>query len=239
MLINLIEKARVDSTNDWGKQIASKVAQNQLFVLSADEQTNGRGSRGRPWYCEKNKNITITFVFQRDPSDLPVVFFTQLATVAVFYFLSKLTITPTIKWPNDVLCEGKKIAGILLEHQKIETKEVLILGIGINCNSDQDDLSRISQPAISICTLLQKTTPIKILRALFIDQFISLFEKTRHEGPKEVVNFWHKEVQWMIGREITYQKKPGVIQAIESDGSLKILTQAGSVITSSRELVEV
>ena len=110
----------------------------QPFVVLAASQTNGRGSRGRNW-SSVNGNVYATFVIQKEYVREQINFLALIASLAVKQTLQPLVNSSSVqlKWPNDVLLEGKKVAGILIEAEKIDEKSspYWLIGIGINVNN--------------------------------------------------------------------------------------------------------
>lgn len=113
-------------------------------VAAAREQTQGRGRRGREWLSASGENLTFSVLLRGEykPRDLPSA--SMAAAVAVADLLEAQGIKPALKWPNDVLVNGKKICGILSEG----VPGGVIIGIGLNVNMPRAD--HIDQPATSV-----------------------------------------------------------------------------------------
>ncbi len=133
---NIEKFDEVTSTNDVAKQMAGY--NNDKLIIVADSQTDGRGRRGNKWISQKgNLFFSQLFVSQVNVSHL--VFVSSLSLVeAIKSFFPKADIT--IKWPNDILLNEKKIAGILIE---ITDNEMIIVGIGVNMISRPEELQAI------------------------------------------------------------------------------------------------
>jgi BirA family biotin operon repressor/biotin-[acetyl-CoA-carboxylase] ligase len=121
----------IDSTNDYVKQILTHAPEGTVVV--ADVQTAAKGRMGRSWYAPEG-GLWMSVLLQHQQNCLVAL----IAGVAICEAFEPYNIAPRIKWPNDILLNGKKIAGILCEI--IDDK--IILGIGINLNVQQfpDDL---------------------------------------------------------------------------------------------------
>ena len=140
MLIHSIELKSVDSTNDFAKRECASFDQKALTVLVAEKQTSGRGQYDKKWYSTPSQLI-VTFVFFAPPLDHSLL--VQLLATTVQEVLQTHNLHPTIRWPNDLLINSKKIAGIL-----IETKDsCYIMGLGLNLHLTPEDLLHINQPA--------------------------------------------------------------------------------------------
>ena len=107
-------------------------------VVIAEEQTAGRGRMARPWSSTAGKGIWMSIIVRPalTPQQAPQL--TLVAAVAVTRAIEELTgIEPTIKWPNDILVDGKKVTGILTELQADPDQvKAVILGIGMNVNQE-------------------------------------------------------------------------------------------------------
>lgn len=136
----------IDSTNEYAKRIAKDVNENVLII--ANSQTNGRGTHGRNWYSEEGKNILMSF-FIKDINDYKSIdgITIEIGRIIHEILSSKFDLNFEIKLPNDILCNGKKICGILCESSIINDKvNYLIIGIGLNVNQTNfnDDIKDIA-----------------------------------------------------------------------------------------------
>jgi BirA family biotin operon repressor/biotin-[acetyl-CoA-carboxylase] ligase len=119
----------VDSTNDVARVWAGEGAMEGSVVV-ADEQTAGRGRRGAVWVCPAGEGLAFSQILR--PS-MPRALWPRLALIAglaVAKTLEILGLAAEVKWPNDVLLEGKKVAGILVE----SSGDAVIVGVGLNVN---------------------------------------------------------------------------------------------------------
>lgn len=149
MLIQLIELKSVDSTNDWAKRHLGDLNKEALSLIIAEEQTAGRGQYNRRWYAPPGQ-IIASFVFFRDNIDQSCL--VQLLALVVQDVLREEGVFAHIKWPNDLLIDGKKVAGILTE----TADGAYILGLGLNLKLTDKELSAIDQPATSLWTVTGK-----------------------------------------------------------------------------------
>ena len=130
---SIIRLNEVDSTNTYLKDNSELLKHHGLVVI-AEMQTSGRGRAGRKFVSIPKKNVTFSVVLHPDLALGEVQVFALLAGIVVARVLEKYIFGVRLKWPNDVLVNGKKICGILLETIKIPAHNfpVLILGIGLN-----------------------------------------------------------------------------------------------------------
>ena len=148
-----------ESTNDYLKlMLRQGVVQDGTAVRTLN-QTQGRGQRGADWYFEKYKSLAISVLKIWNASDQPSPFHLQwVITQSVLTVLRELgTATWHIKWPNDIMADGKKVAGLLIEHQFKGRLQSSIFGVGVNVNN-----SAIPQwpHAASLAQVLGKNTDL-------------------------------------------------------------------------------
>jgi len=122
----------VDSTNDFIRRLAAEGAGPGTIVV-ADRQTAGRGRRGRPWHSPPGVGLYISVLLRPDAPPEQVTRWTLGGAVAACRACRRLAGDDiVIKWPNDVLCGGKKLVGILAEYRRTEAGPELVLGSGFN-----------------------------------------------------------------------------------------------------------
>ncbi len=126
----------VDSTNALALEQAHKGDDGQLWI-TANQQTNGKGRRGRPWVSKAGNLYASLLLIDPAPSEalvtLPMVIALALHK-AIVSLEPKLADDLKIKWPNDLLLDGKKLSGILLEAARLpEDRLAVVVGIGVNC----------------------------------------------------------------------------------------------------------
>ena len=127
---------KVDSTNNFAANlIEEQLCRNGALIL-ADTQTAGKGQRGSLWESETGKNLLCSYVYF--PDNLSVDFLQELnmcLSISLIKCLNYFEIDAEIKWPNDILVDGKKISGILIENNVRAGKvKSMIFGIGLNIN---------------------------------------------------------------------------------------------------------
>lgn len=134
----VIRLQRIDSSNNYARELIRAKMPIEGTVIIAEEQTAGRGQRANLWITEPKKNLTCSYILK--PAFLAAkdqFMLGAAVALAVFRTVSELlpAVDVKIKWPNDVLVDGKKIAGILIENTlRGMNLENSIVGIGINVN---------------------------------------------------------------------------------------------------------
>ena len=140
----------IDSTNCYGQDNFTDLADGTLIV--ADCQTAGRGRRGRAWISPSKQNIYASYIVKR-PIE-PIWNAARILSLAALNVIDLFApeLECSIKWPNDLYCNGKKLAGILCESHigPNNRPDGAILGLGININMPQETLEKISHPATSL-----------------------------------------------------------------------------------------
>lgn len=134
--IRRLHLPEIDSTNDEALRRAA-AGEDAPFWLTADRQTGGKGRRGRNWISDGG-NLFATLVYPAGLLPVEIGRLPLVAAIVVHATLDQLLAgnpDPKIKWPNDVLIDGRKISGILIEQHQIYDQAVVAIGIGINIQS--------------------------------------------------------------------------------------------------------
>lgn len=213
--LKIINLKSVGSTNDYAIKLAEEGAQ-EITVITAEEQTHGRGRLKRTWFSPKNKGIYASFIFRPDNplNDLYYLPLTMsLAAAKVIYPI----VNVKIKMPNDILVNSdkeKKIAGVLVEAKSFLNKiDFVVVGIGININSK---IQELPQTATSLYIETNKVYNIKNLTKQLIKEVIDLYFEFRKQNFKyiftELYKFQQKPFKKLILDESFYQKYKEVIK---------------------------
>ena len=150
---NHIQLDVVSSTNLYLRKLIIDKSINENILVSTNYQEKGRGQRSNIWESEKNMNILISFLYVHPTNNYDLFKFNMLISLAIYDFLSKYFKTGLkIKWPNDLMINNKKIAGVLV--QNIESNFKSIIGVGININ--QKEFKNFSPQATSFSNELNK-----------------------------------------------------------------------------------
>ena len=167
----IIHFESIDSTNDYAKKIALKEMDGTVII--SEEQTKGRGRLKRKWYSKSMEGIWMSILLKPYIMPQKSSFITLIAGASVIKALNKLGINATIKWPNDIIINNKKVAGILTELSSENDRiNYIVLGIGINVKTTD-----FSQEISEIATSLYKEG-YKISRVELIVNILNEFEKS-------------------------------------------------------------
>lgn len=163
----------IDSTNDFAKKNLSTFSRRDLTIISADEQTKGRGRYGRSWFSPKGENLYSSFCFFVDKDQQDSSLFTHISAISLSAMLKKYGICNQIKWPNDILVNQKKLAGILCETELFPPQTGIIVGIGLNINMNENNIALIDQPTTSLKIETSKSWDISLILNDIANLFIS------------------------------------------------------------------
>jgi BirA family biotin operon repressor/biotin-[acetyl-CoA-carboxylase] ligase len=221
----------IGSTNDEALAWAASGAKDFSLVI-ADEQTRGRGRLHRTWHTPKGSALAVSLILRPDEKTKPHLSRTVgLMAVSITNALLTMGLAPKIKWPNDVLINNKKTAGILVESVWSGSEvDSLVIGMGINVYKTSvppDDSLRF--PATSIENELDKEPPAReeILREI-LSAFMVWREKLASD---ELIKTWEERLAfrgWQV--QITSNdevSQTGIVDGLESDGSLRLHDKNG------------
>ncbi|MDK2891980.1 biotin--[acetyl-CoA-carboxylase] ligase [Methanohalophilus sp.] len=163
---------KVQSTNDVAKEIGSEASDGTVVI--AEIQNSGRGRRGCDW-CSPKGGIWMSVILKPSIPPSHASRLTLMAGVAVAETLRKVGINASLKWPNDVLVNGKKICGILTEMEaEAESINYIVIGIGINGNMD---LESFPEDLRETSTTIKYELGKKIDRISFVQSLLSVLEQ--------------------------------------------------------------
>ena len=180
---------RVASTNLIARRIVAECIENELSLpqamIIAGEQFAGRGRNDRRWSSPAGKGIYATTLVTRPAQELQVLPL-AMANIVATYLRETFAIDARIKWPNDVLVGGRKIAGILIEARLLEERAYLLIGTGVNVEPVQDD----TRPnAVAISELTQRDFGgIEIATRAFVEHLDEHLSRPFHRD--EVLRTW-------------------------------------------------
>lgn len=151
MNVSIVHFPVIDSTNIYTTGLLSQSGIPEWTVIMADSQTGGKGQRGKTWDSEYGKNLLCSVVVFPLFLQMHEQFMVSAAvSLAVCKTLSSFQIEAQIKWPNDIMVKGKKIAGLLIENQLSDRSiDSSVIGIGLNINQ-VDFCNSYAWPATSM-----------------------------------------------------------------------------------------
>ncbi len=222
----------IGSTNDAALKLAAQGAPHGT-VVCAGEQTQGRGRLRRDWLSPPNRGI-YTSILLRTP--LPVhqapqsTYIAALALAKILH--STYGLAAAIKWPNDVLINFKKVAGILTEMQSDQDlTRFLVTGIGINVNHSESEMdASFRYPATSVAIELGRCIKRQELMKAFLERFEMEYDRFVEEGFEGIVEDLVK-YSGILGRNISLlcgkEEISGKALGFSKEGALRLLTEQG------------
>jgi BirA family biotin operon repressor/biotin-[acetyl-CoA-carboxylase] ligase len=221
------------STNVEAGRRAVEGAPEGLWIM-AREQTAGRGRLNRHWVSPKDAGLYCSIILrpQMDQGVWPLL--TLMAGVAVHHaLLDSCGLVTDIKWPNDILANGRKLCGILAETVETPMGRAVVVGIGINL-TDKSFPSELDQVATSIEAatgeIPDRETVHNSLRRAFTSQYEVLSQPA---GPDEIIAEWSANSSYAKGKQIqvieSNETFAGVTRGLERDGALRVETGNGKV----------
>jgi BirA family biotin operon repressor/biotin-[acetyl-CoA-carboxylase] ligase len=227
--------AEVDSTNSYASKLAAAGAPEGTVVVS-EHQTAGRGRLGRKWVSPPGVNIYVSVILRPEvpPSDAPMV--TLAASVPLTRAIKAYGLPAAIKWPNDVLINGRKAAGILTEMSaEPDLVRHIVLGVGIDVNMQKGAFPKeLKETATSMMMELGG----RVDRAGLLRRFLSELEGAYGmftRGEKEaVLNGW-RELSCTLGRDVKVSTPSGETKGraldLDASGGLMVELEGGRVET--------
>lgn len=215
--IELFDK--VDSTNTYLKNINGMDA--KYLLCLAEKQTAGYGQYQRQWASPANKNIYLSL---RTTIGLPITQLSGLSLVvglsvyqALEFLWPILSSLLTIKWPNDIYCNGEKLGGILVEVIKSNDSATdVVIGLGLNVNTHKKDML-IDQSWTSVSMQLQQDVDRNILIAKIVKTIINNLSHFSENGFNHFMAYWHgkdflinKNIHIKIGNDLIVGQCQGV-----------------------------
>lgn len=188
------------STNDIAAEYA-KNRQNDGLAIFAEEQTAGRGRAGSKWLSGRADSILCSIVLTENRLSTELLSLTCAVAVAE-------TIGETggshakVKWPNDIMLNGKKVAGILLESKADKGRNACIIGIGINCHQKKDSFSARIQPAATSLDAESNSVSDRILLAKRLLCSVEHWLEAAEQNGEKVIIRW-RELSIQLGHRIT------------------------------------
>lgn len=222
----------IDSTNTWSKMHVDQWVARGVTLVTASGQTAGRGRFKRRWESPAHVNIYATFCFWFPLQRTDIGHIPQLLALAAALTLEKEGFSPKVKWPNDVLLNGKKVAGVLCETVLEEEERGIVCGIGLNVNMPQDILKQIDRPATSLLVEkgyeFDRAAILELLQQIFITSLNDFF----HQGFSPFFPLLQQRSALIKGQKVSFHDNQnlleGCFEALHSDGSVELRLPNGA-----------
>lgn len=227
---NYVYKNSIDSTNEQAKKLANNGAAEGTVVV-AESQTGGRGRLERSFFSPKDKGIWFSVILRPQCTAKDAPKFTLMAAAAVAKAMERFNLRAEIKWPNDIMYDGRKLVGILTEMSaEIGHVNYIVVGIGINVNFSRADFPEsIREIAASLSEMAgENLSRTKFFRAV-LEEFDKLYIANSFD---EVFKIW-REFNITLGKKVTVLSAEsgdiftGTAVDIDADGALIVDTDGG------------
>lgn len=233
--MKLIKLDATDSTNDYLKSLSSKNVLENFTVITAQSQNKGRGQMGASWTSESGKNLIMSVLVKDVLKNADEIFHLNVAVaLAVIQSLTECNLPNlSIKWPNDIMSDNKKVCGILVENSfKSDSKIESIVGIGLNVNQTSfDNLPKAS----SMASIMRKEFDLDtILESIVfhIKQNCNLILSNQaYKIWNDLHSYLFKINVPMPFEDANQNRFMGIIQGVTNDGKLEVLLEDDSVKT--------
>lgn len=236
--VSIIPFETTDSTNTQAKLYCGQFKDegiNSPVLFVAEHQNGGKGRLGRTFFSPADSGLYMSLLIKADEIENDIVCVTTATAVCVSDAIKKLcSITPKIKWVNDIYIENKKVCGILCEavtNPDTMKIEYLIIGIGVNIG-----ISKFPDELKDIATSLSAKTNKNKLCAYITDNII---DELSHISDRNFITKY-KELSLVLGKQITYTENDETKEAtavdIDENGGLVIQTESGTKTLSTGEI---
>ncbi|MFY9328796.1 MAG: biotin--[acetyl-CoA-carboxylase] ligase [Georgfuchsia sp.] len=231
--------AECDSTNTQLMQLAEEGAASGTVVV-ADRQTAGRGRRGRVWISSPSNSLTFSLLWRFSAESSAPEALSLAVGLGLQRALVASGVVAAVKWPNDILCKDRKLAGVLIEVQSGDVKSTII-GIGINLHLPPEMPDAIAYNAIALDEMLPQLPTREHLLAVVLTHLSATLHRYQSEGFSTLRDEWQARHAYH-GRDVCIsgggEDVDGVCSGVTDHGELLIKTTQGTrlVITGDVSL---
>ncbi len=229
---HLVCHREIDSTNAAAFKLAEEGAEEGTVVI-AESQSRGKGRLGRQWQSPAGVNLYCSVILRPPIPPVMAAQLTFLSAVAAVQAVEEVTpLRPAIKWPNDLLLNGAKVAGLLNE-MSAETEKVnfIVLGIGININMRREEFTgELRHPATSLFLELGRPVSRLDLTRALLEAIDTLYATYLADGYAPIRDAWLARCNF-LGRpvRVTFQEREltGTAEGIDEEGALLVRAPGG------------
>lgn len=234
--MKLIKLDAIDSTNDFLKELLATNNPENFTVVTTESQKKGKGQMGSVWVSEIGKNLTFSILIKNFSSNVDRIYVLNIAVAtAIISVLNKHNIPNlNIKWPNDIMADGKKVGGILIENSIKSSNQLdSIIGIGLNVNQQNfENLPKASSISLVADRYFDKDQ-------LLIEIVEEIKRSTENLSDSSVENtLWNNYLELLFKKGVPMpfensrqERFMGIIQNVNKTGQLELLLEDDSVQT--------
>lgn len=230
----------IDSTNAESLR-RIKRGERRGFLIAASAQSAGRGRRGREWLSSANAGLYMSLALPFPVAVTNLQALSLVTALSVHEVLKSLySLELQLKWPNDLLAENKKLAGILLERQQAEEGAVIVFGIGVNVNIPDSDKAQIDRPITDLSCLSDLAVEMDVLCGAIVNDLVGRVGLFCKEGFLPFQDRWN-ELDFYNGREVAIEdgnsRTVGKSLGVDESGCLKLQSAKGAITIGSGEIM--
>jgi BirA family biotin operon repressor/biotin-[acetyl-CoA-carboxylase] ligase len=230
--LSWIHLPSVDSTVYWVKKNAKSFPQDSLTIVYTDEQTSGVGQHGRKWISFPGVGLYTTWFFRLDKSFPYLQNLGQILAISCIEILQNLGFHPQMKWPNDLLLDEKKFGGVLVETIDFDKEWGISISIGINVNTEHEQLQTLDVAATSLSEISHIQWKIDELLFQLVERFLANLQLLEEAGfslfskkIQSVLAFVDKEVLFSDGK----RSFTAICKGIDDKGRLELQHTNGHI----------
>jgi len=221
----IIHRENVDSTNLFAFKLALSGEPEGTCVI-AESQGTGKGRLGRKWFSPAGKNLYISVILRPDIHPSSVYPITFLSSLAVYDTIGELSgIRPSLKWPNDVLINGKKVCGTLIElSTEADMVRFVVVGIGFNINMQYGEIDEdIQKKATSLSIETKKVYERALVCGILLNHLEKHYRYFRQHGAQGTCRVWEERAA-IKGKTLEINQMgesyKGIVEGIDRDGAM-------------------
>jgi BirA family biotin operon repressor/biotin-[acetyl-CoA-carboxylase] ligase len=229
---NRIRLDGVDSTNNYAAEMLRQVGTTEGTLITANYQTAGRGQRSNAWQSEAGKNILCTYILKPTWMAVDRQFaLNKAVALAVQRTIQSFCVQKSvrIKWPNDVLVNDSKVAGILIENT-VSGGQIVSSLAGIGMNVNQQQISIDGKKVISIADVLKHSVSLDALQDELSAQLEAVYLRLRNGNDKPIAQEF-SEVLYKRDVVCVFETREGLrnytVRGVSEQGQLMVEDEAG------------
>lgn len=214
---------RIDSTNNYTAKVFKSGGIDSGAVIVTDIQTNGRGQRGKEWQSDAFSNLIASIAADLNLWKINnMISLNHITSLALQSFLQKHTKNVKIKWPNDIMINDKKVAGILIESHITSTQIKSVIGFGVNINQQNFDAPRATSLSLETGSFFDPRELIYEVIDAF-NHFINLYHS---RGEKHIQDQFNQQL-WKLKSDhlFNFDKKVSIGQIMTTTESGELIVQ--------------
>ena len=231
--MKLIKLDAIDSTNDFLKDLARNSDIENFTTVITNNQTKGKGQMGAKWDSEVGKNLIMSVLIKNLTIEFSEIFnLNSAVSTAVIQVLKELNVPMvSIKWPNDIMSDNKKIGGILIENSfKSDNTIDSVIGIGLNVNQ-KDFLNLPNASSLSVVTNLE--FDLEMILQKIINEIKNNYNLLSSDKSDFIKKLYHQNL-FKKGIPMAFEDKNGtrfmgIIQEVSNEGLLQVIHEDDSV----------